>query len=213
MWWKNLLIFLTILTISYCDSANNNYSLNVYKKKPYKGHFYYHLLYGGILYYLVFIALKVKIAIVLGTILTLIMVAGKFFALIKFAEFSKTSVPKPEKIYIQPGFNHGPPKQAFSSHFSDISVDKLPPNAQIAGGPYSYPPEQQFSMDRPFSHSPYSDQFSVDKLPPNAEIAGPYSYPSPYSGHFNDVTVDKLPPNAVVASGGPYYDSLPPQHY
>ncbi|XP_044265174.1 uncharacterized protein LOC123011668 [Tribolium madens] len=183
MSWKNVLIFLTILTISYCDSANN-YSVNVYKKKPHKSHFYYHLLYGGIFYYLVFIALKVKIALVVGTIVTVIMVIGKFFALIKYAEFSssRTSAPKPEKIYIQPGFNHG--------HFSDISVDKLPPNAQIAGRPYS-PPQEQFS----------------------AEIAAPPSYPSPYSGHFSDITVDKLPPNAVVASGGPYYDSPPPQQY
>lgn len=53
---------------------------------------------------------------------------------------------KHEKIYIQPPTFNQPTKQLYSRpHFSDISVDKLPPNAEIAGGPYyDSPPPQHF---------------------------------------------------------------------
>ncbi|XP_064211479.1 uncharacterized protein LOC135265608 [Tribolium castaneum] len=113
--WIKIGVLLVIVGASFCqNTSNNNLSLNVHKRRPYHDydpyyhHYHHELLYGGgLLYYLAFILIKIKVVFVLGTIFTIFLVAGKFFAVIKYAEYMKT--PKhhePEKVYVQEPIHH-----------------------------------------------------------------------------------------------------------
>ncbi|XP_044265173.1 uncharacterized protein LOC123011667 [Tribolium madens] len=117
--WLKICVFLVIIETSFGQS--NNFSLNVNKRRPYHDydpyyhHYHHELLYGGgLLYYLTFILIKVKVVFVLGTIFTIFLVAGKFFAIVKYAEYMKS--PKhhePEKVYV-----HEPPHfDSYSPHY------------------------------------------------------------------------------------------------
>ncbi|CAH1365289.1 unnamed protein product, partial [Tenebrio molitor] len=156
--WKTVIIFSTFVVVSFCQ--NNNYNTSLHKRKPYYDPYYHHLFVygGGLLYYVGFILIKIKVVFVLGAIFAISMVIGKFFALIKYAEYMSKYKPdhhhQPEKIHLQshdhgPALHSGPPPSYSSPYASPysggITVDKLPPDAEIAGGKYyDSPPPHGF---------------------------------------------------------------------
>ncbi|XP_063921485.1 uncharacterized protein LOC135136226 [Zophobas morio] len=145
--WKSVLIGLTVVAVCHCQGGNN--SVHVHKKPHYHDPYYHHLLYGGgILYYFTFLLIKIKVAIVLGTILTIFLVAGKFFALIKYADYmNKPHHEHTDKIYMpSPSHSHSHDVLDAPSYYSPpygsdtrhtMTVDELPPNAVIAPQHYS----------------------------------------------------------------------------
>ncbi|KAK9891014.1 hypothetical protein WA026_013347 [Henosepilachna vigintioctopunctata] len=84
---KNLVLVISIVFVHmFCVVA----TADTLQARDKHGHHDYHLYYHHqILYYLTFLAIKVKLVLVVGTIFTIITFAGKLFALVKYLEHTK----------------------------------------------------------------------------------------------------------------------------
>nr|XP_023021547.1 uncharacterized protein LOC111509919 [Leptinotarsa decemlineata] len=138
---KISIVFFCLIALCYCDTSTER------KKKYHHKHLFFHEFH-----YLLFLALKVKFFLVLGTIWAFSIFFGKVFAAIKLAEYMKKNYyhdDHHEKIVYAPSHHEsfeysGPYGKSYSSgSFPEFSIDHHPGSdfTQDFSPPDSYPAE------------------------------------------------------------------------
>ncbi|CAG9766182.1 unnamed protein product [Ceutorhynchus assimilis] len=146
---KTILVLLAIIAICAADRG-----IKRYKKKK------HHLRHHHFLYYLTFLAVKLKIVFILGTIFTVSLVAAKIVAILKISEYMKHKYHHEEKIiYSNPyeshdhhdwGGSHG--GYSFPSDISSNNYESFPPDISV-----DHPPEDAYNYDRSGPHQSARD--------------------------------------------------------
>ncbi|XP_044746179.1 uncharacterized protein LOC123307805 [Coccinella septempunctata] len=104
-------VVLLVLIVIHLSSANAEDGLEARKKH----HIKHGLFYGSaLIQYLTFLAIKVKLVLVIGVIFTVIVFGGKLFALVKYAGF-QDSYHHPKEVYI-----HSPHDAEYIQDHSDF---------------------------------------------------------------------------------------------
>ncbi|GJQ65966.1 hypothetical protein Trydic_g4061 [Trypoxylus dichotomus] len=76
---------------------------------------------GGLLYYLTFIAIKVKVIFVIGTIIAIALFAGKAFAIFKYASLFNNNYRQTDDVFVSN------PPSSYSGDHHEIILDHPPP--------------------------------------------------------------------------------------
>ncbi|XP_071054424.1 uncharacterized protein [Onthophagus taurus] len=172
--------YVYLLTLCFCLCAANDLSETGRKK----GGGY--LLYGtGIAYYLTFLLVKIKVIAVVGTLITLALVAGKIYAFYKYIAYAE-SQHHIEPIYQEiphHDFHYG--KEVYLDHspyetdhdHSEHVVDS-PPSADIHEKTYS-----TYPSNTAYQSNAYSSNTNNNEYP---------TYSSPYSSNYHARKIDNI---------------------
>ncbi|KAG5884982.1 hypothetical protein JTB14_000373 [Gonioctena quinquepunctata] len=157
---KVLVVFFALIAVSYCDTS-------VAREKDHKHH-HKHLFFHEF-YYLIFLALKVKVILVLGTVWAFAIFFGKIFAAIKLAEYMKKNYHHDdhhheEKIYFSPphgsfdypgaygkSYSSGPPvelQNSFQQNPADAIYSEYPGSSADSYPGGSTAPEQVYGSGK-----------------------------------------------------------------